>query len=158
MRCPVKCELYKLIFKLVPINWFRARIMGKHLSQCPRCSAEQGRDLDFKEILNPPREWLARQDLWPGIGQEIVKLSRQEKKQPWRVWGLKPVQWAYASLVLLVLAFVLPYLLNLGAPAESLEKKKEIIIRSIKVENKPAKGYYFKSTDKDKLFVWVQKT
>ena len=31
------CKLYKFLFRVLPINTWKVRLMDKHFSLCPRC-------------------------------------------------------------------------------------------------------------------------
>ena len=147
----IKCKVYDLLFRAIPIKAWQAFLIGKHFSRCPHCREEIEIDDQIKELVVSLEEAQNLPPLWPPVQW---KLQRQEYPSRsffprWR-WAA-----AAASMILLLLIFFFPF----SSLKKQLEEPEEaqIMVQSVKIGSKAAKYYIFQSEDPDKLIVWTQK-
>lgn len=156
--------MYKLLYRILPVNSFRAFLVDKHLSSCRACSGELAEDVVIEKKIVTSENINPGMDLWPGIKDGILALEGAQRRQPERVslstffFGRK---WQFGlAAALLVLALLVPILLYRGSDVADPETagivNSEIVVKSIRIENRPAKTFYFQSEDADKVIVWVK--
>lgn len=154
------CRLYKFLFRVVPVNAWKVRIMDDHLSVCPECSEKIG---NIKGLLVSLEDSKALPALWPGLRKRMSedetgnRIPEPKSHRPvFHKW-----QWAAAAAVLLLMAVLIPLSFGPGAgPDRGIDGEKtddRVVVESVKVNNRPAGIIYFNSKDPDKLIVWVEK-
>jgi hypothetical protein len=169
MNIKMKCTLYKLLFRVLPVNAWKVHIMDTHFAMCPYCLEEVETDETAKQLLVSLREAQTLPTVWPSVYGEIEKEKEKTgevKVKPAKVLTINRWQWAAAvgmvSAVLLLLIFF-PFFIGEKSPDSSESKQKELItenqvvIKSVKIGSEAAKFYVFQSEDPDKLIVWAQK-
>lgn len=156
------CKLYKILFWLLPLKRWQAYVINSHFHKCDLCRRESGIDDNFSRFPVSPQNCQDLPSTWPQIKEQI--LLGTEKKGGKRGFNLLPKwQWALPVLALISIFLLLPYLSDKKAttpiPGDILSTKKnqKIIVKSVKMENQPAKTFFFKSNHPDRLIVWVQK-
>lgn len=159
----MKCQVYKFLYKMVPVVRWRVLLMDRHFSRCPRCIEALTAVNKINSIGITPGTVDPDVDLWPGVANRLAVVERAEPPAPKRIkpriktWG-----WALAGAAVLLLALMVPLAVQHG-PGTSGEQidmtaqDKKIIINSVTVENRPAKTFYFQPENKDRLIIWVKK-
>lgn len=157
----MKCEIYKILYKTIPLNILRAYLIKKHFSLCGSCSAELADEKKIKEIMKSPHNTKGM-DLWAGVKKEILSLPGKSSLKTRRI---PVIAWKWrlglTGAALLIIIILLPFLLHRGSgidPESTGITSKKIVVKSLRIENRPAKSFYFQSKDRDKIIVWVQKT
>ena len=100
--------------------------------------------------------------------EEIHQIEPVKSGKKARYYWFWPAFATAASLLIVVVLFFSFYFNkttnkqdNKKLIAQSLGKEKKqsrkVIIRSVRIENKPAKTFYFQSKNKDRIIVWTQK-
>lgn len=154
------CKLYKFLFRVVPVNAWKVRIMDNHLSICPECGEQIG---EIKELLVSLEDTKALPDLWPGLQKKIPgdetgnRVPEPSHHRPvFHKW-----QWAAAAAILLLMAVLIPLTFGPGAGPDTgtdgEETDNRVVVESVKVNDRAAGIIYFNSKDPDKLIVWVKK-
>jgi hypothetical protein len=159
----MKCQVYKFLYKMVPIVRWRVFLMDRHFSRCPLCIEALAAVNQIDSIGITPGTVDPGVDLWAGTANRLAAAERAEPPAPKRI---KPRRrtwaWALAGAAVLALAILIPPALQHG-PGSSGEQNemaaqdKKIIINSVTVENRPAKTFYFQPENKDRLIIWVKK-
>lgn len=160
------CKLYNLLFRVLPVNAWRVRLMDKHLSLCPHCGEKTGNTEGtadkgkIKEFLVSLENASALPPLWPGLMEKIPEGEKDipvPKPKSRRLVTLK-WQWA-AAAALLVIVLLIPLAFGPGAGPEAGREQmiEEVVVESVKAFNHPAGMIYFNSRDPDRLIVWVKK-
>lgn len=164
------CKLYKFLFRVLPINTWKVRLMDKHFSICLRCgeeAEEAAAGEKIKELLVSLEDSKALPAVWPRLQRKIQE-EETGKPVPKRKTGLIVFhrwQWAAAATVLLLMMVLLPLLFSPGKKPAAIpgtgtteEKVEEqVVVESVKINSQAAKIIYFNSKDPDKLIVWVKK-
>ena len=99
---------------------------------------------------------------------ELNQLNLDESVQKIKHRRIWPVIATAASVILAVVIFVFLYLIKTPVNKKSDRdliqlsdlirfQKSRIEIRSVRINNKPAKTFYFQSKEKNKVIVWIQK-
>ncbi len=165
----MRCKLYKFLFRVLPINTWKVRLMDKHFSICPRCgdkAEEAAAGEKIKALLVSLEDSKALPDVWPRLQRKIQE-EETGKPVPKRKKGLLVFhrwQWAAAAVLLLIMV-LLPLLFSPGKRSAAVpeigtteEKEEEqVVVESVKINSRAAKIIYFNSKDPDKLIVWVKK-
>ncbi|MCP5102268.1 MAG: hypothetical protein GY950_02765 [bacterium] len=151
------CKLYNFLFRVLPVNAWKVRLMDNHLAICPRC----GENVEKIEgLLVSLEDSTALPALWPGLQ---TKMAEDERGRPVPERKLlRPVfhkwQWAAAAAVLVLIAVLIPLSFGPGAgPGNGENGNQQVIVESVKVNSRAADVVYFNSKDPDKLIVWVKK-
>jgi hypothetical protein len=159
----MKCQVYKFLYKMVPIVRWRVLLMDRHFSRCPLCIEALAAANQIDSIGITPETVDPGVDLWPGVENRLAVEERVETPAPKRIkprprtWG-----WALAGAAVLTLALLIPPALQQDPASTGEQNKiaaqdKKIIINSVTVENRPAKTFYFQPENKDRLIIWVKK-
>ena len=159
----MKCQIYKFLYKMVPVVRWRVRLMDRHFSRCPHCMEALAAVNQIDSIGITPGTVDPGVDLWPGVENRLAVEESTQTPAPKRIkprrrtWG-----WALAGAAALVLALLIPPALqqdpaNTGKQNKITAQDKKIIINSVTVENRPAKTFYFQPENKDRLIIWVKK-
>ncbi len=160
----MRCMIYNLLYRVVPLNQFRSYLLDKHLSLCPGCSSGLAAEAEIEKMIVNPAQ-VRSIDLWPEVSENILSLERGKNRGARKAPGtLKRLRLGWAVLTVIILVFLIPLLLNRSPHTESgilgvsSKGDQKIVIKSLKIENRPARSFYFQSKDENKLIVWVKKT
>lgn len=164
---PMICKIYSILYKAVPFRGWQAFLIRRHFSTCRWCSVKTADERFVKAVFATASEEKSGPDLWPRVRREIIAIQRKSRvvaagSRRGLLLGLPRWGWVTASLGLVILLLVagLPLFKGDGsrAGAESAAEDSGdlIIIKSVQVDNRPAKTFFFQ-TRPDRLIVWVQK-
>jgi hypothetical protein len=171
----MKCKRYKWLYRLVPVSVWQAFLMQRHLSSCPACREEFSTDTEAHLHLESVGITADRvelpHDLWTRVENEIIaRQSQQSQQKVKNLSGKRPVTGKRLALagtaalfLLLVLSFTLlkksanpPPPPDEPAKLDMVVNNRQIVIHSIRVENRPARTVYFQPGSNDRLIVWVK--
>jgi hypothetical protein len=156
------CTLHKLLFWLLPLKRWQVFLIRFHFQKCPSCREESGVDESLNQVSISPRDCQDLPSVWPEIKKQIrldqKKGARKKRCIPIPRWG-----WVLPVLGLVCLIIFFPFLTEKNDNSTISQDKKiikstsKIILKSVKLENVPAKTFFFQSSHPDRLIVWVQK-
>ena len=157
----MKCKVYSWLFRIFPLKGWQAFLLKFHFNQCPDCGEKIETNKNIKPIFFSALDFQHQSDLWPEIKKEIEQAPAEPKKRifPSKHFPVLQWQWITAALVLIGMAILIPNLI-LKKGEESLKGTvaENIIVKSIKFNNQPAKTYFFQTRNPKRLIIWVQKT
>jgi hypothetical protein len=154
--------MVNLLFWLLPFKKWQAFLIRFHFNKCPTCQEESGIDETLSQVLISPRDCQDLPSLWPEVKKQII-LDQENEAGKKRFVFIPRWQWVLPVLGLICLIIFLPYLSeknnisNIPGKQKILKRGSKIILKSVKMENLPAKTYFFQSSHPDRLIVWVQK-
>jgi len=157
------CKIYKLLFWLLPLKRWQAFLIHYHFYKCYSCREESGIDDHFNQIPIFPSDCQNHPSLWPQIKKKIA-LEKEKKNRKKSFIFFPKWQWTLLVIGLICIFLLLPYLSKKNSNfkftenIESIQRGSKIILKSVKMENQPAKTYFFQSNHPDRLIVWVQKS
>lgn len=157
----MKCKLYGWLFRIFPLKRWQAFLIKFHFNQCPDCGEKIEINKNIEPIFFSARDFQQQSDLWPEIKTKIEQppVALKQRIFPSKHSPILRWQWITATLVLIGMAVLIPNLI--------LRKREEnpkrtvagnIIVKSIKSNNRPAKTYFFQTGNPKRLIIWVQKT
>jgi len=157
----MKCMIYSWLFRILPLKRWQAFLVKFHFNRCPDCGEKIETNKNIKSIFFSDRDFHHQSDLWPEIKRKIDQPSAAPKQSISLLKHFPVLQWQWitATLVLIGMAILIPNLI-LKKREESLKGTvaKNIIVKSIKFNNRPAKTYFFQTSNPKRLIIWVQKT
>lgn len=159
----MSCKIYKLLFWLIPLKRWQAFIIQYHFYKCNACRKESGVEDNFNQIPISPRNCQNLPSIWPHLKKQILQAEEKKARKKSFIFPHK-WQWALTVLGLFCLILFLPYLwkknknFSITHKTASIKKGPQIILKTVKMGNRPAKTYFFQSSHPDRLIVWVQKT
>ena len=90
-----------------------------------------------------------------------VMRSIKEMENHRRPFKLNPFRWSYAitlaGLFLILMISFTFFFLEKEYNGNSAKNNKKILIRSVEIEGKEAKKYFFNSENENRVVIWVQK-
>ena len=153
--------MFKFLYNLIPLNILRSYLISKHFALCDSCSSELADETKIGEILLSPKTALRGIDLWPGTKAGILYLRREGRLRARGFTVGRKWQLGVSAAVLLLIIILVPSFFKhsngIDREASGIVNR-EIEVKSIRIENRPAKSYYFHSNDTNKIILWVQKT
>lgn len=157
----MKCKVYGWLFRFFPLKRWQAFLIKCHFNQCPDCGEKIETDKNIESVFFSARDFQQQFDLWPEVKIEIQHSTREGKpvqSGPKRFLALR-WQWVSAALILIGMTILIPRLLvKEKMEIRKSDKVENIIVKSIKFNNRPAKAYFFQSKNPNRLIIWVQKT
>lgn len=160
----MKCKTFKFLYNVIPLNIFRSYLIKKHFSSCSSCSAELADEVEIEKMIISPGKASRDIDLWPGLKNDIISLNRESRLKARRIpAGIRKWQLGLTGAVLLLMLILVPFILNRFDQDSGIDPEtagivnREIEVKSLRIENRPVKSYYFQSKDTNKIIVWVQK-
>lgn len=168
-KITMKCTLYKLLFRVLPVNAWKVFIMDTHFARCPYCREEVEADEIAKQLLVSLQEAQTLPTVWPSVRSEIEmekEKTREVKVKTAKVLTINRWQWAAAvGMVTAVLLLLIFFPFSPGEKSldssefkqNELDTANQVVIKSVKIGSEAAKFYVFQSEDPDKLIVWAQK-
>jgi hypothetical protein len=169
MKKRLKCNLYKFLFRVLPIHAWQVFLMDKHLSVCSHCREEAAADDAVRELPVSPEEAKTLPGIWPYVHKHMEGTGDSQTKelapkQKWRPAILPGWQWKAAAVcLLLLLVFVFfPFSFEKKQPTSEIyqaeiEVEDRVVVKSVKIGSKAAKFYFFESKDPDKVIVWAER-
>jgi hypothetical protein len=168
MKSNIKCTIYKLLFRVVPLDNWRVFLMERHFFDCPLCKEELLQEEEIKPLVVSLNDAGTLPQAWPSLqrklekgepvpaAQTVIDLQRSISKRRRRL-----VYAVSAAIVLLVLIFAPSgdeiHILNRSeSGGEPNRKTEQIVVRSVKIGSKDARYFIFHSKDPDKLIVWTE--
>lgn len=160
----MNCKIYRFLYKIIPIERWRAYLMGTHLAVCHRCKEEYAADFQMETIGTRPETVAPDFDLWERIQERLIVIENSKEDYKKINAATRRYRWAWAltGAAVLLLALLIPLKLfhhadHQGRQDNNGQKDKKIIINSVTVERQPAETIYFHPGDKDRLIVWVKR-
>ena len=156
----MKCKIYSWLFRFFPLKRWQAFLIKCHFNQCPDCREKIETDKNIESVFFSARDFQQQSDLWPEVKREIQHSTREQKpvrSVPKRFPTLR-WQWISAALVLIGMTILIPQLLFKGnIEIRKSDTAENIIVKSVKFNNRPAKTYFFQTSNPKRLIIWVQK-
>ena len=169
MKKRLKCNLYRFLFRLLPIHAWQVFLMDKHFSVCSHCRQEVAADDQVRELLISPEKAKTLPGIWPYVHKHMEDTGDSQTREPGqrRKWGpaiLPGWQWKAAAvgllLLLVIVFFPFSFEKKQSTPAiyqTGIEAEDRVVVKSVKIGSKAAKFYFFESKDPDKVIVWAVK-
>lgn len=169
MKKRLKCNLYKFLYRLLPIHAWQVFLMDKHLSVCSHCRQEAAADDQVRELLISPERAKTLPAIWPYVHQHMedtgdIQSKEPAPKQKWNLAILPGWQWKAAAVGLLLLLVIVffPYFFEKKQSAPGLyqaetEAEDRVVVKSVKTGSEAAKFYFFESKDPNKVIVWAER-
>ncbi len=150
----MKCLFYTIVYILVPLNLLRARLIDRHFSACPHCSKQLIDDVNLRRLVEESGPTGDDVDVWLKVRAGIIGKTTSK-----RVSGFRLATIGMAAALVLAVLFVPFHKTSVDETAainQDTKQSDQIIIKSVEVNSRPAKTFYFKSQDNNRLIVWVQ--
>lgn len=157
-------KIYIWLYNAVPMTFWQAFWLKRHLSCCPKCLEALGlveeKPLDQIGVTPARAESLVPGNQWdqitvnPGIGSS-QPVSRGRYVRKWQS-VLIPT-----TAAILLLAVSLGVLFNKGTGRKTTGvqvQNQDIVIRFVSVDDRPAEAVYVQPGDDDRVIIWVKKT
>lgn len=169
MKKRLKCNLYKFLFRVLPIHAWQVSLMDKHLSVCSHCREDAAADDPVRELLVSPGKAKILPGIWPYVNKHMEDTGDSQTREPGqkRKWGpaiLPGWQWKAAAVGLVLLLFIVFFPFSFEkkqSPSENyqaeIEAEDRVVVKSVKIGSKAAKFYFFESKDPDKVIVWAER-
>jgi hypothetical protein len=169
MKKRLKCNLYKFLFRLLPIHAWQVFIMDKHLSKCSHCREDAAADDRVRELLVSPEKAKTLPGIWPYVHKHMEDRGDSQTKEPmpkqkWSLAILPGWQWKAAAVGLLLLLVIVFFPFSFEKKQSSaeihqagIEAEDRVVVKSVKIGSKAAKFYFFESKDPDKVIVWAER-
>jgi hypothetical protein len=169
MKKRLKCNLYKFLFRVLPIHAWQVFIMDKHLSVCPHCREEAAADDAVRELLVSTEKAKTLPGIWPYVHKHMEDTGDSQTRElaPKHKWGpaiLPGWQWKAAAVGLLLLLVIVFFPFSFEkkqSPSEinqaGIEAEDRVVVKSVKIGSKEAKFYFFESKDPNKVIVWAER-
>lgn len=153
--------MIRSLYKLISIPSFRAFLIQKHISSCPKCQKEWSIDETMEDLFAAPG-WIEKEaSFWPRIQETILANEIEDAldRTRNRTTGKFPRwQWAMAGFALLLLAGI-NIIVSKGpirrlplAELDLARKPPQIKIIRAEIHGQKAKPYIYRT--KDNLFIW----
>ena len=157
----MKCKTVKFLYNAIPLNSFRSYLITTHFSSCS-CSTELADESKIGAVIMRPENVPEKIDVWPGLKENILAYERENRLKARKITGgMKRWQLGLTGAVTLLIIILIPFIFNRGK-GQDLDKpgieNREIVVKTLMIENRPAKSFYFQSKDTNKTILWVQKT
>lgn len=162
----MKCKLYKWLYHAVPLVLWQSFLMKLHLSSCPVCrdifSPDGNFDMSGRTLGIRSSQVNITEDLWKQVESKLPLVRRDKKNNKLFLMESSAWKWATGSalgILLLLLHLFLPLPFSSPPPDNSTEvvvQNRNIVIHSIKVDNRSAQSVYIQSGNEDRLIVWVK--
>lgn len=156
----MKCKIYGWLFRFIPLKRWQAFLIKFHFNRCPDCGAKIEIDKNIESVFFSARDFQQQSDLWPEVKRKIQHPTREQKpvrSGPKRFPALR-WQWVSAALVLIGITILIPRLLvKKSMEIRKIDTAENIIVKSVKFNNRPAKTYFFQTSNPKRLIIWVQK-
>jgi hypothetical protein len=160
------CKICRLLYRAVPIRWFRSQLVSRHFASCRSCREEFAVEESLTELAHLS-EWVTSEpSLWPEIKEKLaasrpsIGLSwKQTVFPPFRIW-----RWAAAgaglALLLLTIFLLLPSKQRESRPTPpaqpSSSRLSRIAVKHAEVRGKKAR-YLIYQTEKAS-FIWFDES
>ena len=154
------CKLIRSLYSLIPILSFRAYLIRKHLSLCPKCQREWIIGNSSEESFTMP-EWIKNEhSLWPRIQERIhtVELEEIRYRRRKKTFLFPRRQWALAGLALLILVGI-SFVLDKNWIHKSTKREVSLALKNPRVNiihaeihGKKAKPFIYQT--QENLFIW----
>jgi len=155
------CMIYKWLFRIIPLKTWQVFLIKSHFRDCPVCGQKVEQIDGIRAAFFSARNFRLQPDLWPAIKKEVEQPADALKKNliQMKRFPILRWQWIATSLVVIGMAVLIPGLLS----RKSVETRKSVIaenivVKSIKFNNRPAKTYFYQTGNSKRLIIWVQKS
>lgn|GEM_PF-4041273 len=153
------CQLYEIIYSLVPWNRFRSWLIRFHFDRCPHCQQKTAGD----EVIRP---LLAK---WEGVEESISPVVLHRLDNPdsfrrqrqaihsvktWAIWGTLTASLLTTAWIALLRSQSQPFHPIAGQPVESSPPTFTLVSALIAEEN--ARTYIFQAEDPRLVVVWFE--
>ncbi len=156
----MKCMIIKFFYRLVFFNFKRSFFLNHFYSDClEKYDLGSVQEDEVKRLLKI-EDAPVDNEIWMGVRKKILIQNENLKKIK-----RKKLKWMIPVTVSII--FVAMVLFIKYSPKTKVQKinfalstdngKEKIEIKTLEIEGKKAKGYYFFSEDRKRLMVWVQK-
>ncbi|MGD2085430.1 MAG: hypothetical protein PVH61_04520 [Candidatus Aminicenantes bacterium] len=169
MKKRLKCNLYKFLFRLLPIHAWQVFLMDKHLSVCSHCREDAAADDQVRELLVSPGKAKTLPGIWPYVHKHMENTGNSHTREPGqrRKWSLAILpgwQWKAAAvgLFLLLVIVFFPFSFEKKQPTSKIHQagidaEDRVVVKSVKIGSRAAKFYFFESKDPNKVIVWAER-
>lgn len=160
-RTHAHVKIYKWLYNAVPFAFWQAFWLERHLSRCPKCLDAWG-PVEEKPMepvgITPARaEPLAPQDLWYRVKTDAETGFSPPAPRERRVWRWRMALVPAAAAILLLAVLFIPEKGTGKKISEVQVENRDIIIRYVNVDHRPAEAVYVQPGDDDRVIVWVKK-
>lgn len=156
----MKCMIIRFFYRLLFFNFKRSFFLKHFYSNCLEKydlgSAQEDQVKRLLKIEDAPVD----NEIWRGVRKKILNKNESFKKiKRKRLKWMIPVT---VSIIFVALVLFIKYSpktknQNIDLDLSTNSWKEKIEIKTLEIEGKKAKGYYFFSEDRKRLMVWVQK-
>lgn len=157
------CKLIRSLFRLIPILGFRAYLIRRHISLCPKCLGEWINSPRTERLFTMP-EWIKNeQSLWPQIREAIREAEKSEilEEKRKKTFYFPRWRWALAGAALLILIGI-----NLVLNKDLIRKFSKTEISSVttipqikivraEIDGQTAKPFVYQTPEN--LFIWFER-
>lgn len=155
----MKCKVYSWIFGFLPVVRWKSALIEKHFQFCEHCRKKLAPDTEIKKTLVRAEDLLKIPDLWPDIWKSIGFPAKKQKSvfKKMRLFLLPGFRWT--AIAVAFTGFVLLISILLFKPESSQDRRetsKKIFVKSIKLNDHPAKTFFFQSSEPNRLIIWVK--
>jgi hypothetical protein len=164
----MKCKLCQLLFRIVPLPAWQDYLLDKHFSKCSHCRGEVTTDDQVREMLVSPQNTKTLPSIWPYVHKHMDETGYSltgvpGPKKRWITAILPGWQWkvAIVGIFLILVLLLFPFLhekkSTLNIIHTGIGAADKVMIKSIKIDSKATKFYFFESKDPDKVIVWAER-
>ena len=157
------CKLIRFLFRMIPILGFRAHLIRRHISLCPKCQREWINSRSAERLFTMP-EWIKKeQSLWPQIREAIREAEKGKILEGKRkkTFSFPRWRWALAGAALLILIGI-NLVLNKDlirsfskTETSSVPPIPQIKIVRAEIDGQTAKPFIYQTPEN--LFIWFER-
>lgn len=172
----ISCRWNRRLYKLTPVNAWKSAIIRGHFGSCPDCRALYEPSPELTHIGITADQVQVIPGMWDRIHRHI-SAEQSPVFHPRYLWyrlhprylwyrlfprpSLRLVTAAAAMvLFLLLIPLTIPWRNKSPKPGNNRAsialENRDIVIHSLKVENRPAQAVVFQSDRQDRVIVWVK--
>jgi len=149
----VKCQIIKILFKLIPFKSIQYSLIQTHLLKCDDCLKNLAGTDEARKITVSKSRLEDVKDLWPQFLKDLEQQKQKKKVTPHLTW-----RWALGSAAALVLTLGLIIVITQSPKNEYPDESTvKLTIDYINLYEEPRQAIIFQTQDASKTFVWVEK-
>lgn len=150
-----RCKIIDFLITIFPVKSWQGFLIRMHISQCKFCQKRLADKTDVYSLLIPENDIENIKDFWPGVK---TSLQNKEKDTLWPRLFLG--KWVFRTAVFLAVVVTGLWVFNNQGrnrpPADEVSQER-FHINFIRVNNKPARTYFYQSKDSEMIYVWAEK-
>ncbi|MBN1274463.1 MAG: hypothetical protein JXB26_19550 [Candidatus Aminicenantes bacterium] len=150
----ISCGMHKILFRLIPLNGWRAFLIQKHFENCPRCRLDLASRDEVLTFLVQENEV---DEICSFEGPYEANAGEAKKRQIRISVSKLRFAWTAAGLAILFLAafFFLGHPFSLWRQ-EGKGENGRFQLHYVKVDNRPAQAYLFHPQGTDLVIIWAE--